>query len=97
MVCGLSTRNSDNLGNVFAVMFPDSKIAKNSSLGRTKYGYSINYGLGPYFKGLTIHDIKKTDVFCVSFDESLNSDPVFRNVYVHNFDSVENEVKVRYL
>ena len=38
VVCGLSTRNSDHLGNVFTVMFPDSKIAKSFSLGRTKYG-----------------------------------------------------------
>ena len=38
VVCGLSTRNSDHLGNAFTVMFPDSKIAKNFSLGRTKYG-----------------------------------------------------------
>ena len=27
VVCGLSARNSDNLDNVFAVMFPDRKIA----------------------------------------------------------------------
>ena len=60
-VCGISTRNSDNLGNVFPVVFPNSKIAKNFSLGRTKCGCSINHGLGPYFKGLTIYD--KKDMF----------------------------------
>ena len=65
VVCGSSARNSGNLGNVFAVMFPDSKIEKNFSLGKTKYGYSINHGLDPYFKGLTIYDIKKTCFLCV--------------------------------
>ena len=95
VVCGLSARNSDNLSNVFAVMFPDSKTATNFSLDRTKYGYSINHGLRPYFKGLTIYDIKKTDVFCVSFDESLNSatQSSEMDVYVRCFDSVENELR----
>ena len=99
VVCGLSARSSTNLGNAFAVMFPNSKIAKNISQGRTKYGYSINHGLGPCFKGLTIYDIKKTDVLSVSFDENLNSatQSSEMDVYVCYFDSVENEVKVRYL
>ena len=54
VVCGLSARNSDNMGNVFAVIFPESKIAKNFFLGRIKCGYRINHDFGLYFKGLTI-------------------------------------------
>ena len=99
VVCGLSARNSDNFGNVFAVMSPDSKIATKFSLGRTKYGYCINHRLGPYFKGVTIYNIKKTYVFCVLFDESLYSatQSSEMDVYVRYFDSVKNEVKVKYL
>ena len=87
-MCGISARN---LGIVFPVLFPDSKIAKNFSLVRTIYRYSINHGLGPYFKGLTIYDIKETDVSCVSYDESLNSatQSSEMDVYVGYVDSVE--------
>ena len=96
---GQSGRNNDNLDNVFAAMFPDSKIAQNFSLGRTKFGYSLNHGLGPYFKNLTVSDIQKAGVFSVSFDESLNSvtQSSEMDIYVRYFDNVDNEVKVRYL
>ena len=55
---------------------------------KTEYVYSINHDLGPYFKGFTMHDIKKTDVFSVSFDESLNSatQSSEMDVYVFYFD-----------
>ena len=33
--------SSENKSNQFACMFPDSKIAKDFSCGRTKYGYFI--------------------------------------------------------
>ena len=99
VTCGHSERNSENLGKVFSVIFPDCKIAQSFSLGRTKYGYSVNHGFGHHFKELTIDGIKKADAFCVSFDESLNSaaQSLEMDLYVRYFDTGENEVNVRYL
>ena len=99
VVCGLSARNSYNLGNIFTVMFPDCKIEKNIFLGRTKHGYSINHGLGPCFKRLTIC-VKKRQMFSVYHLTRVKIQRTSlqkMDVYVHYFNSVENEAKVGYL
>ena len=53
-------------------MFTDSKIVKSFQLSKTKCGYIINFGLAPYFKDLLLKEIKASDCFGVSFDESMN-------------------------
>ena len=52
-------------------MFTDSKIIKSFQLSKTKCGY-INFGLVPYFKELLLKEIKASDCFRISFDESMN-------------------------
>ena len=47
---GFSIRSSDDLCETFSSMFPDSKIARNFSMARTKIMYAINHGIAPYFK-----------------------------------------------
>ena len=47
-------------------MFPDSGIAQ-----MTKFAYTIN-GLAPFFFPELIEKIKKSPVFTISFNESLN-------------------------
>lgn len=56
----------------FKKMFPDSKIAQNFTLGRTKLAYNILYGLCPYFLDELNTMISKCSHFVVGFDESLN-------------------------
>ena len=53
-------------------MFPDSTIAKSFTLGRTKCGYYITYGIAAYFGGLIKTLINKLPCFSLSFDETLN-------------------------
>ena len=53
-------------------MFPDSKIANLFSLGPDKLRYACNYGLAPYFHQLLTEKVKKSEIFLISFDESLN-------------------------
>ena len=53
-------------------MLPDSTIAKSFQLVADKTSYITNYGIAPYFKGLLIDSLEKSDCFVVSFDESLN-------------------------
>ena len=44
-----SQRSCDQIVELFAVMFPDSEIAKQMMLGRRKGGYIINHGIAPPF------------------------------------------------
>ncbi|KAE8742181.1 hypothetical protein FOCC_FOCC012267, partial [Frankliniella occidentalis] len=57
---------------LFPRMFPDSKIAACMSLGRTKTGYGLVYGLAPYFKNKLLGSLRESGAFVVAFDESLN-------------------------
>lgn len=52
-------RSSDNIGDVFKVAFPDSKIVDDFSLAHTKAAYLITEALGPYFRKNFLEDILK--------------------------------------
>ena len=52
-----SLRSSDHIGDLFSVMFPDSKIAANFSLSHTSSSYIIGEGLLPYFTRVIIGDL----------------------------------------
>ena len=66
-----SLRSSDQVGDLFSVMFPDSKIAANFSLSHTSSSYIIGEGLLPYFTKVTIGDLVESQLpFCVHFDET---------------------------
>ena len=72
VMCNLSPNAASNMTQLFGSLCPDSKIAKDVTLGRTKISYILNFGLAPYFKSLLIEEIKKTPCYLISFDESLN-------------------------
>ena len=63
-----SFRSSDNKSVQFACMFPDSKIAKDFSCGRTKCGYLVTHGLAPHFKTLLVEDLNELYNFVSVFD-----------------------------
>ena len=61
-----SLRSSDHVGDLFSVMFPDSKIAANFSLSHTSSSYIIGEGLLPYFARVIIGDLVELQLpFCV--------------------------------
>ena len=53
-------------------MFPDSKIARNFSMARTKALYVINHGIVQHVKYLLLSSINTLNIHVYSFDESLN-------------------------
>ena len=66
-----SLRSSDHVGDLFSVMFPDSKIAANFSLSHTSSSYIIGEGLLPYFTRVIIGDLVESQLpFCIHFDET---------------------------
>ena len=67
-----SLRSCLGLNELFRSMFTDSKIVKPFQLNKTKCGYIMNFGLAPYFKDFLLKEIKASDCFRVSFDESMN-------------------------
>ena len=54
-------------------MFPDSEIASQFTLGKTKARYTMLYRIAPEFKKQLIYDINASPFYIVSFDESLIS------------------------
>ena len=52
-------------------MFPDSEIAKQCQMGKTKASYLICHRLAPYFKDRLLKVLNETK-FVTYFDESFN-------------------------
>lgn len=98
IINGFSVRSNDELSDTLVAMFPDSKIAKSFNMARTKSMYIINHGLYPYFKSMLLSTVQKSDICVYSFDESLNdvTQTCEMDLYVRFWDTIENEVKVRY-
>jgi len=46
---GYSYYSCDESPDLFKVMFPDSNIAQNFRMERTKLSYVISHGIGPFF------------------------------------------------
>jgi hypothetical protein len=67
-----SFNSSNDLKDIFQLMFPDSSIVKKMSIGRTKLAYTITYGLAPYFHSQLLHKITKCQKIVVCFDEAFN-------------------------
>lgn len=67
----VSARASEMLARQSVNIFPDSKIAQEMALGRTKYGYLLCFGLSPFLQNRIVKEVKSTP-FCAMFDESLN-------------------------
>ena len=58
---------------MFQVMFPDSEIVSQYTLGKTKTRYTVIYGIASEFKKQLIYKINASPFYTVSFHESLNS------------------------
>ena len=67
-----SYNSSQDIGDMFRAMFPDSKIAQQWSCGATKLSYLITFGIAPYFKELLLAELTEAPCFVLSFDESFN-------------------------
>ena len=72
MACNnFSLCSSDNIGDLFQAVFPDSKVAKDFSMSHTKASCTIGEGLGPHLTQSIIDDLVKSDLpFSVYFDET---------------------------
>lgn len=69
----ISARSSDALLSLFPSMFPDSNIASQVSLGRTKCHYLLCFGIAPYLEEILIRQVRDSEEYVAMFDESLNS------------------------
>lgn len=48
---------------IFPLMFPDSKMAKQFQCGKRKVSYIVSDGLGPYFKKVVIDELNRAGVY----------------------------------
>ena len=62
---------SDDIGQLFKVMFPDSKVAESFSCVK-KSRYIITYGCAPYFRQCLQDEVKASPYHVISYDESFN-------------------------
>ena len=60
------------LGEAPKAMFPDSAIASNFTLSKTKCAYVVKHGISPWIKQNLQTMIKESAFFSVSYEESLN-------------------------
>ena len=61
-VCsGFSNNSASNINQVFATMFPDSKIAKSFLVGPDKLKHICNFGLATFFKTILAKNLKKIE------------------------------------
>lgn len=67
----ISTNAAGISTGIFPRMFPDSNIAANMQVGRSKIAYAVVFGLGPYFHDCTRKEINESELFVACFDESL--------------------------
>ena len=70
-------------------MFPDSKIARNFSLARTKAMYAIN----PYFKSLLLSNINTSEIHVNCF-HSLKFDPKLDQVQKRKGDNYHSLINI---
>ena len=94
-----SQRSMDEFPELLRTIFPDSEIAKGVQLGRTKIGYTINYGLKMYYQEKCMNAIKNVNRFTVCFDEAHNdiSNRKQLDAHVLYFDEFERKVQRSYV
>ena len=54
-------------------MFPDSTIAEKFCLQKDKSAYFINYDIAPHFRSILMDNVKDSEFYAISFDESLKT------------------------
>jgi hypothetical protein len=91
-------RSCDPLPQLFKLMFPDSGVANQFSLGRDKAAYTIKYGLAPIFHKMLLSEVSKETHYSLSFDDSLNKITQTTQMDIQiRYWSSENRVSTRYL
>ncbi|XP_051165127.1 uncharacterized protein LOC127283960 [Leptopilina boulardi] len=85
--------------SLFKMIFSDSEIAQKLQLQRTKIGYTIVFGIAPYFKEELIKVLLNCPRFVIGFDESLNKvcQQQQMDINVRYWDDQTNQVCTRYL
>lgn len=93
-----SVRSSASTVPVFKTMFPDSVIARKVQLGRTKIGYTLLYGIAPFFQKELLDICTNCSHLVVGFDESHNKivQKGQMDVSIRFWNSKSSEVCVRY-
>ena len=94
----LSYNSCSNLAQMFQYMFPDSEVAAQFSLGKSKCRYMLLFGIAPHFKSILKKDINTSSFYSVSFDESLNSviQKCQMDVNIRYWNDSTNKVETRY-
>ena len=94
-----SYRSCLNFNELFMVMFPDSDIAQNFKMSKTKVCYIIVYGIAEYFHRSLLSLLKKSSIFTPLFDESLNDilnkDQI--DIHIRFYDVDSGTISRRYL
>ena len=94
-----SYRSCDKSNALFASMFPDSNIARDFAMAKTKMRYTIVFGLAPYFSSQLIETIKDCKHYTVMFDESFNCTlhKQQMDVWIRYFDHNIELMRTRFL
>lgn len=66
-----SFRSAAASAALFPIMFPTCDVAKKLQLGKDKVGYTICYGIAPYFRNRLLSKLHGVPHVVVAFDESL--------------------------
>ena len=78
VLSGHSMRSNDDVGKIFAPMFPLLKSLYNFNLARTKHMYVIIHGLAPFFKSMLNDSLQKSNIHAFCFDETSRSSLSFQ-------------------
>ena len=65
-----SASPAKQISNFFAKMFSDSQLASDFQLSGTKLTYLIHFGVAPYFRQLFVDEIKSSNFYSISFNQS---------------------------
>ena len=95
----LSLNSTDDIKDVIQQMCPDSQIAKNLKIGKTKTKYVIEYGIHPYLQSLLndMLDSSAIKAMVILFDESLNREQGKKQLDYHVRFWHDNRIHTRYL
>ena len=69
-----SFNSSTDITDILKAMFPDSAVAQKMKIGPNKLSYLIFYAIAPYLKQQLLVELKGTQCFVISFDESINNE-----------------------
>ena len=73
----------DHKGDLFRMCFGDSEVAHKFQCARTKASYIIRFGISPYIFENATDAINESDIFTISFDESLNTKLNTKQLDIH--------------